>query len=706
MVSSFIHRVFAKLPGNASVVAWLVVLPLVFAAFSFWEYTQYSPATVTAGTQARQEQIAELQDILKRINADRNSVLEIDGKRYTNAMARQKLGSAIAGLRKGHAAVVSWVAPAALVGVAAGLLSALIGALGLVLVARSAQQALRSRDDLMRTFVQWRHRLPVFLGGLLVLLAVSGAALAAVRGFVLYEDFVGKASGGALKFDMFLTMGAGLLLWGSLVALWRLRGTLEVLESTPSEVMGQSLTPDQAPGLWSYVRDMARRAGAPVPRNVVVGVTESFYVTAHDMLLLPSQQHLTGETMYLPLTYLSLLDRSEIDAIVAHELGHFVGEDTAYSQKFSPIYQRLTQNFHALSHQDIGEFGSLPARAFVEYLVERFHLAVMHWSRIREFAADQAGARVAGAEASARALVRITSLVPVVHAVLAEVSRRPDEAGQDLAQTLGDAVRERGLEPPDFAVETATAHPSDTHPPTLERIAALGVAMGPELQAAALAPHSDASAQWLRTLFADSTGMQTQLFDAFKNVSRTENSELREFLTQVAQEGDLGGEMEVNDGRGILLVFVLLTLACMGGLYLALRAENPSVVGLLVFAGVTASLAYGTWWCWKRTQSIVMNVGPSGIRAPGMQGALSWGQVQQCEGHLAAGTLSVVLHLEPETPAPVLLHSNLRRLSYARKRHKLTISLYGPRGMKPEAFFDTIQKYRTAWFARDALEKM
>ncbi|MFD2022059.1 M48 family metalloprotease [Pseudocitrobacter faecalis] len=47
-------------------------------------------------------------------------------------------------------------------------------------------------------------------------------------------------------------------------------------------------------------------------------------------------ERLTGNTLYLPLTYLSLLNEAEIAAVVGHELGHFTGEDTQYSLRFAP----------------------------------------------------------------------------------------------------------------------------------------------------------------------------------------------------------------------------------------------------------------------------------------------------------------------------------------------------------------------------------
>jgi len=51
--------------------------------------------------------------------------------------------------------------------------------------------------------------------------------------------------------------------------------------SRPLNVMGQIVTKSQTPALWSFVGDVARRIGATMRGNIVVGLNEDFFVTEH-----------------------------------------------------------------------------------------------------------------------------------------------------------------------------------------------------------------------------------------------------------------------------------------------------------------------------------------------------------------------------------------------------------------------------------------
>ncbi|WP_419539255.1 M48 family metalloprotease [Methylorubrum populi] len=97
----------------------------------------------------------------------------------------------------------------------------------------------------------------------------------------------------------------------------------------------------------------------------------------------------------------------ETAAIIAHELAHYAGGDTAYSQRFLPIYAGVGRSLDAVAEGERGSLGLFrPSLRLGLFVMERFHLAVRHWSRAREFAADAAGAAATSAEAAARALLR------------------------------------------------------------------------------------------------------------------------------------------------------------------------------------------------------------------------------------------------------------------------------------------------------------
>ncbi|MGV8371123.1 M48 family metallopeptidase, partial [Pseudomonas aeruginosa] len=120
--------------------------------------------------------------------------------------------------------------------------------------------------------------------------------------------------------------------------------------------------------------------------------------TANRVCLQPSGEHLEGRSLYLSLPLLGLLDRAELSAVMAHELAHFAGRDAHYSLRFLPIYQGAASQLAAIEEQEANVFERAalePARLLAGYFLERFALAVNHWSRLREFAADRRAAQLA-----------------------------------------------------------------------------------------------------------------------------------------------------------------------------------------------------------------------------------------------------------------------------------------------------------------------
>ncbi|MGZ3013238.1 M48 family metalloprotease, partial [Pseudomonas aeruginosa] len=149
----------------------------------------------------------------------------------------------------------------------------------------------------------------------------------------------------------------------------------------------------------------------------------------------PSGEHLEGRSLYLSLPLLGLLDRAELSAVMAHELAHFAGRDAHYSLRFLPIYQGAASQLAAIEEQEANVFERAalePARLLAGYFLERFGLAVNHWSRLREFAADRRAAQLAGAPAMASALLRSAAAGAPIRAFLEHCLLAPAHAPDNL----------------------------------------------------------------------------------------------------------------------------------------------------------------------------------------------------------------------------------------------------------------------------------
>src|SRR5207253_136023 len=91
------------------------------------------------------------------------------------------------------------------------------------------------------------------------------------------------------------------------------------------------------PRLWSFVADAAQSAGVAPPEHLVLGLEPNFYVTEAHVQCLDGELH--GRTMYLSIPLARIFSQQELRAVLGHELGHYKGDDTVFSQKFYPIYR-------------------------------------------------------------------------------------------------------------------------------------------------------------------------------------------------------------------------------------------------------------------------------------------------------------------------------------------------------------------------------
>lgn len=225
-----------------------------------------------------------------------------------------------------------------------------------------------------------------------------------------------------------------LILLGLLASAWQMLAKISRLRLRPApalDVIGRRLGEEDAPELWTLLRELAARLDTPAPQHLLVGLCDGFYVTANRVCLQPSGEHLQGRSLYLSLPLLGLLDRAELSAVIAHELAHFAGRDAHYSLRFLPIYQGAASQLAAIEEQEANVFERAalePARLLAGYFLERFGLAVNHWSRLREFAADRRAAQLAGAPAMASALLRSAAAGAPIRAFLEHCLLAPARA--------------------------------------------------------------------------------------------------------------------------------------------------------------------------------------------------------------------------------------------------------------------------------------
>ncbi|MEU4094061.1 M48 family metallopeptidase [Streptomyces sp. NPDC026673] len=240
---------------------------------------------------------------------------------------------------------------------------------------------------------------------------------------------------------------------------------------------GVRVTADEQPELWARVRRVAEamETTAPVELWLVAEPMAAVWQSSWVLGLVPGRRR-----MVLGIPYLTGLTERQIDAVIAHELGHFARRDTLLAglaarnrAGLMRVLERYAEDGNGIGHA----IGSL----FAGYA--RFCLRTTQaQARLGELAADRAAARIAGRDTTAAALRRIplldaahTRYVREYAGIGTALGLLPpaEEVHPGFAAFLAGATwreEERRLiaDPP-----RERTSPYDSHPPMRERVAAI-----------------------------------------------------------------------------------------------------------------------------------------------------------------------------------------------------------------------------------------
>lgn len=279
------------------------------------------------------------------------------------------------------------------------------------------------------------------------------------------------------------------------------RRAFSLVRKAQTLVAGHALSRDEAPRLWQQVDDTADRLAALRPQHLVVGLDPNFFVTEADVICLSGT--MTGRTLYCSLPLCRILSTGELTSVLGHELGHFKGMDTKFSERFYPIYRGTASSLASLQAaggEGFGAIALLPAVAVLSYFLESFAVAESRLSRERELAADKAGAAVTEPKIIATALVKI-------HAFTGLWSRLEQAAANALqegkvfvnaSKVYADVCSENAVPATLQGIaDTHMSHPTDSHPPLSIRLEALQVSIS-EVSGDALAvPPTEAAISFI-----------------------------------------------------------------------------------------------------------------------------------------------------------------------------------------------------------------
>src|SRR5690606_28099334 len=89
---------------------------------------------------------------------------------------------------------------------------------------------------------------------------------------------------------------------------------------------------------WRELKGICDQVGTELPDQVIVGIDDRFFVIETPVCV--NGTWYAGRTLYVSLSMLKQLSGREADAVLAHEMAHFSGNDTLHSQKIAPLLSR------------------------------------------------------------------------------------------------------------------------------------------------------------------------------------------------------------------------------------------------------------------------------------------------------------------------------------------------------------------------------
>ncbi|MGH3759621.1 M48 family metallopeptidase [Actinophytocola sp.] len=310
---------------------------------------------------------------------------------------------------------------------------------------------------------------------LLIIVPLSGLAIsAALIGFGVFLGLVTDAPTSSFVLRRVDWGRQAIIIFSILLGLFMLvstiRGMIRALRDRPM-TDGVRLPRDRAPQLWSFVDDVARRVGVPPPDEIRLLPESTARVNERSRWL----GLRTGRrTLGIGHPWLVALTVQQLAAVLAHELGHFTNGDTrwgAFALRGSKTIGHVVEEFQR---------GSVHYRLYRRMLAWYLRLSLAEQRR-QELSADRISATVVGRAGVADTLCLVpaidqawSSYAERVSDLASEIVAVPSDVAGGFASYLAEPeIQQLIARFRDVRNHADHTDPFDSHPSTVERVAAL-----------------------------------------------------------------------------------------------------------------------------------------------------------------------------------------------------------------------------------------
>jgi Zn-dependent protease with chaperone function len=497
------------------------------------------------------------------------------------------------------------------------------------------KQAQKSQDDLIRSYrLSWK----------------IGIAAALAKVFLLIPLLAyGTFEFTVLLSDQFFPKLLIVIILGGLFALWKSATVL--LKKVPMEFkepLCREVTAEEAPELWQAVKEAAQRLQTTPPDRILIGMQLNFYVS--ELAVIHDSGRVEGKTLFLSYPLLKQLSADEVLAIIGHELGHFIGEDTRMTREFYPMRLKVHATMIAMARS--GWVG-WPSFQFLNFFLLSFGRTEGTASRNRELLADQKAALLTSPQTAAHALLRFqVSLEAIKRGLTDSVKSNAPNTFDIPLQTV---VQEKLASDSVFwtqLFEEKLPHPMDSHPSLQVRLESLQQNINAEdAKTIALAEYQTAYAKWFSGRDALFTNLAQQAEVMLGKIRTRTQVAQADYKTQEGKEllekhfPEKKWRYKPSSFWAAVIVLGLLVAGCLAGVIFI-----PDGAAKFIFGLFLAGSGFVLTMVWKRHRRAEFVLTADGISYTGWKRPLHFTEVQNIAARLSYSNVILTFRLKEKQP--------------------------------------------------------